>query len=181
MLAPERPIPLKHVYRRRYQTNRNWFTKEPVHLSFPGHGPNVVTCLQFDADKILSASDDHSINVYDTRTGQLRKRLEGHLGGVWALQYKGDILVTGSTDRSIRIWNLTTYTQEHVLWGHGSTVRCLQIVEPVYDPSTGEFQPPFPLIVTGSRDASVRVWKLPMKGDPPYRGFVSYPRTRLGH
>lgn len=164
----ERATPLKHIYRRRYSSNRNWLRADPMHTTFAGHGTNVVTCVQFDEDKIVSASDDHSINIYDTGTGALRKRLDGHEGGVWALEYKGDTLVSGSTDRTVRIWDLEDLTQTHVFFGHTSTVRCLQIVEPVYDEATGEFQPPYPLIVTGSRDASLRVWKLPKKGEPAY-------------
>ena len=163
----ERPTALKHVYRRRHTNSRNWLNTHPRHTSFPGHGTNVVTCLQFDADKIVSASDDHSINIYNTSTGLLRKRLDGHEGGVWALEYKGDSLVSGSTDRTVRIWDLDSLSEAHVFHGHTSTVRCLQIIEPILDPSTGEYQPPYPMIVTGSRDASLRVWKLPKKGEPP--------------
>ncbi|KAK4688612.1 F-box and WD-40 domain protein CDC4, partial [Tremellales sp. Uapishka_1] len=165
----DRPTPLKHVYRRRYTSDRNWLHSVPEHTTFAGHGTNVVTCLQFDADKIVSASDDHSINIYDTVGGRLRKRLDGHEGGVWALEYKGDTLVSGSTDRTVRVWDLDTLQEVHVFHGHTSTVRCLQIVEPVFDPATGEYQPPCPMIVTGSRDASLRVWKLPKKGEPAYR------------
>lgn len=163
----ERPLPLKHVYRRRLHSSKAWMNQVPEHSAFPGHGTNVVTCLQFDADKIVSASDDHSINVYDTNTGQLRRRLDGHEGGVWALEYKGDTLVSGSTDRTVRIWDLETLSEAHIFYGHTSTVRCLQIVEPVLDQATGEYQPPYPMIVTGSRDAGLRVWKLPKKGEPP--------------
>jgi F-box and WD-40 domain protein CDC4 len=162
----ERSVPLKHVYRRRQQTQENWFNKRPVHNSFPGHGTNVITCLQFDRDKIISASDDNCINVYHTATGKIKKRLEGHEGGVWALQYRGDTLVTGSTDRSVRVWCLKTMRLTHTFTGHTSTVRCLTIVEPVLDEKTGKYFPPYPLIVTGSRDASLRVWKLPQRGEP---------------
>ena len=162
----ERSVPLKHVYRRRQQIQENWFNKRPIHNSFPGHGTNVITCLQFDRDKIISASDDHCINVYNTATGQIKKRLEGHEGGVWALQYRGDTLVTGSTDRTVRVWDLKTMRLTHTFTGHTSTVRCLTIVEPVLDEKTGRYYPPYPLIVTGSRDASLRVWKLPQRGEP---------------
>ena len=162
-----RSVALKHVHRRRYTSSRSWLNNEPDHTSFPGHGTNVVTCLQFDRDKIVSASDDHSINVYSTETGQLRRRLIGHDGGVWALQYMGDTLVSGSTDRTVRIWDLEDLELAHVFHGHTSTVRCLQIVEPVLDQETGEYQPPYPLLVTGSRDQTLRVWKLPRRGEPP--------------
>jgi F-box and WD-40 domain protein CDC4 len=173
----ERPVPLKHVYRRRYASERNWLNKGPTHHSFPGHGTNVVTCTQFDRDKIVTASDDHSINVYDMKTGALRKRLDGHEGGVWALEYYGDTLVTGSTDRTIRVWDLETMQETHVFHGHTSTVRCLQIIVPVYDEKTGEYQPPYPMFVTGSRDASIRLWKLPKKGEPSYTSPVSAMRS----
>lgn len=169
----ERPVPLKHVYRRRHTNNINWFHKRPMHNAFHGHGTNVVTGLQFDRDKIVSASDDHSINIYRTRTGHLIKRLDGHEGGVWALQYLGDTLVSGSTDRTLRIWDLEKMKPTHVFHGHLSTVRCLQIVEPVLDPESGEYQPPYPIVVTGSRDCTLRVWKLPKKGEPAKRKWVS--------
>ncbi|WVF68204.1 hypothetical protein IAT40_002969 [Kwoniella sp. CBS 6097] len=162
-----RPTPLKHVYRRRIQDRRSWLSRRPEHTSFPGHGTNVVTCLQFDEDKIISASDDHSINIYNTADGVLRQRLDGHEGGVWTLQYRDDTLVSGSTDRTIRIWDLEDLKEKHVFYGHTSTVRCLQIVEPVWDEETGTYQPPYPVIVTGSRDATLRVWRLPGKDDPP--------------
>ena len=138
-------------------------------ISFPGHGSNVVTCLQFDSNRIVSGSDDHTIHFYDTKTGSLTKRLTGHNGGVWALQYWNNILVSGSTDRSIRIWNMETGVCNHVFEGHTSTVRCLLIIPPTLQPN-GTLLPKEPLIVTGSRDMTLRVWKLPNPDvDPPFK------------
>jgi F-box and WD-40 domain protein CDC4 len=157
--------PFKVLYRQRFITRRNWAEKEPERVTFACHANNVVTCLQFDKDKIVSASDDHSINVFETRTGATRARLSGHEGGVWALQYIGKTLVSGSTDRTVRVWDLERARCTHVFVGHTSTVRCLQIVEPenVNPDPHGEpiWEPRFPIIVTGSRDWSLRVWKLP--------------------
>ncbi|ORY20270.1 WD40-repeat-containing domain protein [Naematelia encephala] len=164
MVDTETEAALKHLYRRRFTSNKHW-NRKPRHYTFHGHGTNVVTCLQFDEDKVVSASDDHSINIYDTATGSLRKRLDGHEGGVWALEYKGDTLVSGSTDRTVRIWDLESLSEAHCFHGHTSTVRCLQIVEPVLDAATGKWMPPVPMVVTGSRDATLRVWKLPKKGE----------------
>ncbi|WWC72565.1 uncharacterized protein I206_106527 [Kwoniella pini CBS 10737] len=168
-----RPTPLKHLYRRRHQDQKNWLHTKPEHTSFSGHGTNVVTCLQFDEDKIISASDDHSINIYDTSGGNLRQRLDGHEGGVWTLEYKNNTLVSGSTDRTVRIWDLEELKEVHVFNGHTSTVRCLQMVEPVWNEKEKEWQPPYPVIVTGSRDATLRVWKLPGRDDAPYNGTLT--------
>ncbi|BGP14079.1 SCF ubiquitin ligase complex subunit cdc4 [Rhodosporidiobolus nylandii] len=183
--------PFKHLYRRRWLTRQNWKYGVPKRTTFPSAlrpptagaaaanplNNHVVTCLQFDKDKVVSASDDHSINIFETQTGALRASLVGHEGGVWALQYVGNVLVSGSTDRTVRIWDLQTGRCTHTFIGHTSTVRCLQIVEPQNinpDPRGAPiWEPPYPLIVTGSRDWSLRVWKLPMPGrDPEYHPVV---------
>ncbi|EXJ82468.1 F-box and WD-40 domain-containing protein CDC4 [Capronia epimyces CBS 606.96] len=164
----------KSLYRRHHLIRRNWMFEDtkPQHLAFRAHDTHVVTCLQFDNDKILTGSDDNNINVYETRTGILRAILTGHEGGVWALQYEGNTLVSGSTDRSVRVWNIQDARETQVFRGHTSTVRCLQIVTPVKVGENAEgkpiMMPKQPLIITGSRDSTLRVWKLPRPGDPEF-------------
>lgn len=157
----------KSLYRRHFMIRQNWTSGKvkPSHVAFAAHPRHVITCLQFDEDKIITGSDDTLIHIYDTKTGKLRKKLEGHEGGVWALQYEGNILVSGSTDRSVRVWNIETGLCTQVFYGHTSTVRCLQILMPT---DTGRVEggrpvmmPAKPLIITGSRDSQLRVWRLP--------------------
>ena len=161
----------KSIYMRHHIIRRTWMQDEvtPRHIAFRAHQRHVVTCLQFDADKILTGSDDSNINVYDTKTGALRAKLEGHEGGVWALQYEGNILVSGSTDRTVRVWDIEKGKCTQVFQGHTSTVRCLQILmpTPVEGKSRDQMMPKQPLIITGSRDSNLRVWKLPKSGDAP--------------
>ena len=161
----------KSIYMRHHIIRKTWMQDEvtPRHIAFRAHQRHVVTCLQFDADKILTGSDDSNINVYDTKTGALRATLEGHEGGVWALQYEGNVLVSGSTDRTVRVWDIEKGKCTQVFQGHTSTVRCLQILmpTPVEGRSRDQMMPKQPLIITGSRDSNLRVWKLPKPGDPP--------------
>ena len=164
----------KSLYMRHHIIRLTWLQDEvtPRHIAFRAHQRHVVTCLQFDAEKILTGSDDANINVYDTQTGALRAKLEGHEGGVWALQYEGNVLVSGSTDRSVRVWDIERGICTHTFQGHTSTVRCLQILLPTpcgkgLDGRT-VMLPKQPLIITGSRDSHLRVWKLPRSGDPPF-------------
>lgn len=173
---PQRPgrfvHPFKIMYKRRSLSRHKWYNGEALRHAIPGHGNAVTTCLQFDRDRIASASDNLAINVYDLRQNGAHTQLMGHTGGVWALEYLGDTLVSGSTDRTVRVWDLKTGRCTHVLLGHISTVRCLQIVEPqnVNPDPEGEpvWEPPYPLIVTGSRDTTLRVWKLPKPGQRDY-------------
>ncbi|EGS18388.1 uncharacterized protein CTHT_0064130 [Thermochaetoides thermophila DSM 1495] len=165
----------KSLYRRHYLIRRSWMSGDakPRHIALAAHPRHVITCLQFDDDKIITGSDDTLIHVYDTKTGQLRKRLEGHEGGVWALQYEGNTLVSAGTDRSVRVWDIQKGQCTHTFYGHTSTVRCLQILMPS---DTGKvdadgkpiMMPPKPLIITGSRDSQLRIWRLPEPGSRRY-------------
>ncbi|KAG5297138.1 cell division control protein [Histoplasma ohiense] len=164
----------KSLYQRHHLIHKTWMRDDvkPMHIAFRAHDRHVVTCLQFDTDKILTGSDDTNINVYDTKTGALRATLEGHEGGVWALEYHGNTLVSGSTDRSVRVWDIAAAECTQVFQGHTSTVRCLQILLPVaigkLPDGTPNMMPKQPLIITGSRDSNLRIWRLPQKGDPRY-------------
>ncbi|KAJ6438864.1 cell division control protein 4 [Purpureocillium lavendulum] len=164
----------KSLYRRHHMIRRSWTSGEvkPAHVAFAAHPRHVITCLQFDDDKIITGSDDTLIHIYDTKTGKLRKKLEGHEGGVWALQYEGNTLVSGSTDRSVRVWDIERGLCQQVFYGHTSTVRCLQILMPTETgrDSTGRaiMEPAQPLIITGSRDSQLRVWRLPGTGSRRY-------------
>lgn len=151
------------IYKRHHLTYHAWMNpkQEPRHISFESHGRHVVTCLHLDEDKIITGSEDANINIFDATTGLLRMSLEGHEGGVWALQYIGEILVSGSTDRTVRIWNMLTGQCLQIFEGHTSTVRCLQIVPAI----SGSGEDPSNLIITGSRDSTLRVWQLPEYGD----------------
>lgn len=160
----------RDLYKRHHKIRQNWFLGRYKLTSFPGHAFNVVTCLQFDSEKIVSGSDDHTMHIYDTSSGTLLRRLQGHEGGVWALQYWHRALVSGSTDRSVRVWDMETGQCRHKFDGHTSTVRCLMIVTPVpAENGSGKMEPAVPLIVTGSRDSTLRVWKLPdIEADATY-------------
>ncbi|ATY58548.1 WD repeat containing pop1 [Cordyceps militaris] len=164
----------KSLYRRHHMIRQSWTSGKvkPKHVAFAAHPRHVITCLQFDEEKIITGSDDTLIHIYDTHTGKLQKKLEGHEGGVWALQYEGNILVSGSTDRSVRVWDIERGLCQQVFYGHTSTVRCLQILMPA---ETGRahdgkpiMQPEKPLIITGSRDSQLRVWRLPEVGSRRY-------------
>ncbi|BFZ54759.1 SCF ubiquitin ligase complex subunit cdc4 [Savitreella phatthalungensis] len=164
----------KGIYKHHHVNWKRWMhpRQPPAHLSFESHGRYVVTCLHLDDDKVVTASEDSNINIFDVKTGALRMSLEGHDGGVWAMQIVGDLLVSGSTDRTVRIWDLTTGQCMQVFEGHTSTVRCLVVLPAIkLSPKDDDSH----LIVTGSRDSSLRVWRLPKRGEQPFRAVSDNP------
>ncbi|KAG7092938.1 hypothetical protein E1B28_009242 [Marasmius oreades] len=110
---------------------------------------------------LVSGSTDRTVRVWDLGSGEPRTQSEAEVeaedGAV--VNRKGKCL--------------------HVFGGHTSTVRCLAIVKPEMVDVGGDFGgdgpqrkekwPKRPLIVTGSRDHSLRVWILPKKGEQEYK------------
>ncbi|KAI8323407.1 WD40 repeat-like protein [Martensiomyces pterosporus] len=169
--------PFKSEFEHAYRLDRNWQEGRCKHLSFISDAGSVVTCVQLTDDHIIAGFDTKDIYVFDIKTGAVVRQLVGHDGGVWALAVVGSTVISGSTDRTVRVWDLDTGRCTHVFSGHSSTVRCLQVLLPV-DVRTPEerargdpvrYEPSEPYIITGSRDTTLRMWKLPSPTkDAPY-------------
>lgn len=141
------------------------------YISIPLPNRHTVTCLHFDSNKIITGSDDGTIEIHDPKTGALQKKLSGHQGSIWDLQCHGSTLVSVSTEKTVRVWDLSRGVCTHVFHGHTATVRQVQIVLPVevevsrYAEGKSVMRktmtPEVPLIISASRDATMRIWKLP--------------------
>jgi WD40 repeat protein len=99
----------------------------------------------------LVSGSAHHIKLWDTRTWECTKVLDGHTGAVHALMvYNNKYLLSGSRDCTIRVWSGTSLECEHVLEAHADAVHALlELKSPALRQS---------LIVSGSSDCSVRVW-----------------------
>ena len=73
--------PYKEIFVYCDKLERNWRTNtlRPVNY-LRGHDDHVVTCLQFDGVRIVSASDDNTLKVWLAKTGTLIQTLVGHTG-----------------------------------------------------------------------------------------------------
>jgi WD40 repeat protein len=97
--------------------------------------------------RIVTASDDASVRVWDTETGRQLRLLEGHRDRVWALAVSpdGSLVASGSLDGDVRLWDLASGESTRVI-EHDAGVGCLT------------FDAGGTRLVTGSANGTVRVF-----------------------
>ena len=101
-----------------------------------------------DGRLIVSGSEDKSVRVWDSSTGEVQNVLEGHTISVQSVAFSPDgrHIVSGSWDESVRVWDSSTGEVQNVLKAHINSVCSVA------------FSPDGRRIVSGSEDKSVRVW-----------------------
>ena len=118
----------------------------PLHFncSFKGHHDWVYTLVIFNR-KIISGSEDKTIKIWDSKTGECEMTLSGHTNGVRALAIlDNQYIVSGSIDKTIKIWNSETGECKETIDGHTQPIRCLTTFN-------GR-------IVSGSEDSTIKLW-----------------------
>jgi len=113
-----------------------------------------------DGNSIVSGSWNGSLQVWDAKTGEKLRELQGHTGEVNSVAFSsdGNQIVSGSTDSSVQVWDAKKSEQLWELQGHTSEVKLVAFS------SDGN------QIVSVSSDQSVRVWDA--KSGQELRDFV---------
>ncbi|CCA77814.1 related to WD40-repeat protein (notchless protein), partial [Serendipita indica DSM 11827] len=103
-----------------------------------------------DSSQIVSGSDDKTIRLWDTVTGQpLGEPLQGHEAGILSVAFSpdGSQIVSGSEDQNIRLWDTSTgQPLGEPLRGHYGSIRSV-----IFSPDGSK-------IVSGSDDKTIRLW-----------------------
>jgi WD40 repeat protein len=101
------------------------------------------------SEKLLAAGDGREISVWDTATGQELHKFNCPAGRVLSMSVCSDSLIaTGGSDNLVRIWNWQSQAEIDRLLGHTGSVAAL-----AFDRESN-------VIISGSFDTTVRVWKL---------------------
>ncbi|KAF2162675.1 hypothetical protein M409DRAFT_37371 [Zasmidium cellare ATCC 36951] len=114
-----------------------------------GHSEGV-TAIAFSSNlnTIVSASNDKTVRLWDTLTGEETQKLEGHKSYVntVAVSANGQIVASGSHDKTVRLWDTLTGKETQRLAGHDSWVTAVAL------------SPDNQIIASGSYDGTVRLW-----------------------
>jgi len=89
--------------------------------------PKIFPKFSLDGEGLLaSGSWDNTIKLWDTKTGECIRTLNGHGKGVESVSYDGmGLLASGSDDTTIKLWNVKTGECIRTLNGHGGWVYCV--------------------------------------------------------
>ena len=113
---------------------------------------DVVTSVAISADSatIVSGSDDETVRVWSTASGDLLHTLTGHTDHVTgvAMSADGRTLVSASKDRTVRVWDAVPGAARHTLEGHTDFVNGVAVTR---DGTTA---------VSASRDRTMRLWNV---------------------
>lgn len=119
-------------------------------VTLKGHA-DYVKAVDFgeDSSYVATGSYDHTVRLWDAGTGRLRRTFKGHKGAVMAVAfYHSRAVASASIDGTVRFWHDSTDKELAVLTLHKVWVNDLV------------FSPDFKLLVTGSSDKSVKIWRM---------------------
>ncbi|ORY84755.1 WD40-repeat-containing domain protein [Protomyces lactucae-debilis] len=148
------PTSYKSHFKQRYMIDANWRSGGTTLARHITDDFATVTWSTLTDNYIVLGLDNAKIYVF-ARDGRFLRTLSGHESGVWTLDVIGDTLVSGGCDKVLRSWDLPSGKCLRVMRGHTSTVRCIEIAKAI--PSTSAVSGQH-LVVSGSRDATIRVW-----------------------
>ncbi|HEV3436031.1 MAG TPA: serine/threonine-protein kinase, partial [Gemmata sp.] len=90
-------------------------------LTLKGH-TDAVSSASFSADdsRIVTASADKTVKVWDAKTGTELFTLKGHTDAVSSASFSADgsRIVTASADKTVKVWDAKTGTELFTLKGH---------------------------------------------------------------
>jgi WD40 repeat protein len=82
-----------------------------------------------DGKRIVTASRDKTVGLWDADTGKQIGELTGHDGGVWSAAFSpdGKRVATASEDKTARLWRIFANSEELVAHAQAIVPRCLTV------------------------------------------------------
>jgi len=118
-------------------------------MTFRGHSDGVIAmAISPDGKRIVSGSDDKTIKIWDSASGDELMTLRGHDDWISSVAFSpdGKRIISGSADNTVKVWDSATGAELMTLRGHIDDVYGIAI------------SPDGKRIVSGSIDKTIRVW-----------------------
>ncbi|CDO96588.1 unnamed protein product [Kluyveromyces dobzhanskii CBS 2104] len=151
--------PWKVIYRERFQVESNWRNGRCRIQLFKGHMDGVLS-LRFNHRLLFTGSYDSTVAIWDTKSGNLIRRLNGHTDGVKGIFFDDQKMITASLDKTIRVWNYITGSCISTYRGHQDSVLSVDSYKKI--------------IVSASADKTVKVWHVESRTCYTLRGHTEW-------
>ncbi len=136
--------------------SRPWFdwlnkpqSQDPCLMTFEGHSDWVNDCaFSPDCTKILSASNDGLLKLWDVGTGEDKKTFVGHSFEVTACAFSpdGKNILSGGNDHTMKLWDVET----------GAEI--LTFKDHLFGINACTFSPDGKKVLSASDDKSLKLW-----------------------
>ncbi|HWO19850.1 MAG TPA: WD40 repeat domain-containing protein, partial [Kofleriaceae bacterium] len=116
-----------------------------------GHSSSVQACaVTADGRRVVSASFDETLKVWDLESGRVLATLQGHADSVrgCAVTADGRRVVSASQDQTLKVWDLDSGRELTTLQGHTARVTACAVT------ADGR------RVVSASQDRTLKVWDL---------------------
>jgi WD40 repeat protein len=129
---------------------------EPLHRTLTGHNKSVLAvAVTLDGERIISASEDKTLKVWNFKSGALLRTLVGHDKAVTAVavipHQNEQLIISASKDGTLKVWNLENGEVLQTLVGHNESVNAVAVT------------PDGQLAISASDDTTLKVWNLKSK------------------
>jgi WD40 repeat protein len=115
---------------------------------FNGHTYDVTCVIVLHDGRLATASDDKTIKIWNTKTGNSDHTFNGHTDWFHCLiEFDQNRIISCDDDKTIKIWNVNKLQCEKTLLGHTSSVNCIAKLDQNR-------------IISGGYDKKLKIWNM---------------------
>ncbi len=137
-----------------FSVSENDIVSKSGKIKLHGHTGQVSSCVYSpNGKRILSASFDKTLILWNSENGKYIVKYEGHQGRVLCCVFSpnGDTILSGGSDKKLILWNKDTGEMEYVFKGHRSSIISCVI------------SPDGMLAASGDAQGKIIIWNLKNK------------------